>query len=349
LTSASDDNGIPLAAPVAPPETLLIVVDGLGTTWTVATSTIDVEATPSRGMFVDETGIPDDTDLLISRVSNLRVDPSLAEYGFLLNNLDTYRLSITRPDTNGVLIGRNGVQWGTVGNVWSTSNNATTWRLDGNFGDPAGAALLAGNCQIKINVDGINVLETGLWLLSVSINTDEVADPSPTNQWDQIEVDNENSHNWDINGCQFVVPYLHRNTATYGTQLVISNINANDAEIYADVYTDGGIVDGSGLTSGQRVATALIGVVSGRSTRLLTPAEIETAVNTALGGAAHNRYMARFTVRAPLNDIFVNAFQNQGAAGRRPVPVYTNVGKSNVNINPFTGVGTITGMRQWQE
>lgn len=323
VVEARDNNANPLSAPLAGAENILTVGSYLSaaiqhrTSGSFvagnATSEIDVEASPSRAKFVAEAA-GEDTLLQTSEAGIIVINT--AEYGFDLAADDTFTFTLKR--SAGVA----GVTQVTLsGNVATPGVNQ--YNYSNSF---AGLDLSAGTSPILISVNGTTVLQTGMWQVDLALALGRTLPNEPFAPGAVTLLGDANSHDWTINGSQFIVPYMNSDSVQFGTYIVISNTGSNDALLNADVWTDGGAADGNSAL--QQTATNVpMGTVYANSTRILLPGDMEAAVNAALGGAAHGRYMIKFIAVAPNDSIHVTAMQNNGAgAGKRSVPVLTDTG-----------------------
>lgn len=333
MDEARDNNAQPLSAPNANAETIMVVgaysvakiqfynpsANPAAITDGPATSTIDVEASPSRTLFVDEgrTGHMQGAD----------TDENDSEAGLLFTNTAEYGLKLTSNDTFALTVKRGNVSGVDVISLYDGSNyqamvpGANQWTRTSNFSIYDLSAVKGIDIHVGTQTPP-QILATGTWTVDLTVNFSQDS-PEPKSLGTVNALANADSHIWGINGSQFIVPYMNSDAANYGTYMIITNTGAIDASLYADVWTDGGVANGNSAVT-QTATNINIGTVYGNSTRILLPADIEGFVNTALGGAPHGRYLIKVIAIAPNNTVHVTAMQNNGNGGKRSIPVLTD-------------------------
>ena len=310
VTLAKDDNGNTQNAPLTAAEKVIEVTDGILASMAQPITNSIIDVNKDRKKF--------ELDSTTSTSSELNITTASAEVGLALDSAnDKYTILVERSNCDGV----KKVTFN--GNEPSAENNDSahckwTWK-----GDFSGGNI---NRKVEFEVDGENVLQTGAWKVSVDVEADEVT-PAGT----VLNVMNKTTLlNWGINGAQFVVPYLNTQSA-YGTYLVITNTNKDDAAINLDVYSDKKVKLGQTQTE-KSCSNVLLGTVPANSTATFYPADFNTAIDQTPGCAnfstTNDRYLGQFTVIAPENNIHAVAFQKDGANGKRSIPVLTQRLKS---------------------
>jgi hypothetical protein len=332
VTLARDDNGNIQQAPLTAVENVMSAVDGTNTVGTVATSTIDVEAVPSRSKFVDETGggnatgdlvdgtPANDTSLTQSTHRDLSTDTTVAEIGFVLDAADTYKLSLTRDECNGVgdATPLNDVKWGGVDSDTADVANCT-WGKTGNFGDATGQALLKNapgdnsSIDVEIIVDGTSVLNTGDWKVDYTIDSDDVAGAD-----DQQELVDFTSHIWGINGMQAKTPYIVLNADGFVVFAKVVNESSNPARVEVDAIVHNQTM-GTDLPEQTGV---FVKEVPAKSNTTVSEADILTALGLDGTDDVYHAHLT-WTVVSPQNSAHIAVFQKD-AVGRTDTPVLYN-------------------------
>lgn len=324
VTMAHDDNANPSNQLKTGAEVIAIVVEGIETTLTQATSTIDAQ--DSRLVFVEEGSPGDadypassDTDIKISTARDLHVDETVAEVGFDLNGADDYSLSLTRVDATGV----SSVEW----RGYTGSHTGTTWTKEGNFGDTVGASMLAGSMDIEIHVAGVEpgYLQVGKWELTLKIDTDEVGGLD-----EQTELDAYYSHDWNINAMQVKIPYIVLNSPGYLSFIKIANESDTEAEVQGDAII-WNITDNPGNPENTSTWEGDIKTIPATSISTLSEAELMAVLG--LNDTKTYHVELTLSVVAPINKVHVAAFQKD-STGRTDLPVL-------YDVNNMDG-------RQWQ-
>ena len=319
VTEAHDDNANPSNQLRTGAEVIATVVEGLDTTLTTATSTIDAQ--DSRLKFVEEGNAneaiykaKDDTDLTISTAMDLHVDEEVAEVGFELNGADDYILTLTRSDATGV----KNVWWS--GKTGKHTSGTTTWSKEGDFGimDVPGQSMLDGEMDIEIHVTGVpaGYLQTGKWELTLKIDTDEVAGLD-----DQTELNGEYSHEWNINAMQVKIPYMVLNHTGYLSIIKIANESDADAEVQGDAII-WNVTDNPDNPENTSTWEGDIKIIPPTSITTLSEAELMAVFG--LNDAKMYHVELTLSVVAPINKVHVAAFQ-KGPDGRTDVPVLYDV------------------------
>lgn len=335
VTSAQDPSAIAIAQGTAPAETLVTVVDPINVTERFVTSVIDVEATPSRGLFVADQGATggfDDseaeTSTTISRASfdiaeAAEVNPDWTQAG--------YTLTLNRDNVDGVqsvdlAIGAAALGAGANNLV----QNGTDFVLTGaNVAPIIGATGAPVTHNLDITATGTDVLQTGAWNLTLAVNN------AADNSFSAFNIlNNAASHTWDINGAQFKIPYHAQNASGFNFFFNAVNESTNDAGVFADV-----IVENKSQNTRVSLTNVELGTALANGSTTFGQAAIKAAINAAAAGTINDEdvYHVAMTLTAiaPQNAVQVAAFQKD-AVGRTVVPVYVNTN------NPADG-------RRWQQ
>ncbi|MDF2177518.1 hypothetical protein P2G88_04560 [Aliiglaciecola sp. CAU 1673] len=330
ISDARDSASNPLEAPktVAPAD-VATMVNGLTLTVNTVTSTIDVEASPTRTGFVETT-----PDVQTSRATIQLANT--AEYTFnLAQATDTYTMSVSRDNSTGV----SSVQLGAA----AFTKNATTgvYELSANATTNLFAAAV--NNDINVNdgaadgtgqngvVDATNSpLETGAWTFAMTVNPDQT-DGEPVDVA-QFSLTSATSHDWVINGMQAKVPYVYTIPSTTGWSSIIKF--TNESSEAAEVIVDAVVYN---ATTGLSVAE-----VNNQFTNVSLPTSIPAdgqmtvtgaTIASALGLDANTNYHfgLTFTVIAPQNTVHLDV-QNKSPDGRAAGKVLYNINQSEVRV-----------------
>ena len=317
VTLAKDDTGSSQTSTLTAAENIMEVVDGItaSVVTPVTVSTIDVDA--SRTQFTGATTTSTSTAVAVATNG--------AEVGLVLDAAeDTYDLVIERSDCSGLDDVAGSI---TLGSGTAPADfNATDckWQWTGDFTDATGAALAGAGDLATITVNGTDVLRTGDWKVSLTVEADEVL-PAGTKI---TPLENETLLTWGINGSQFIVPYLHTQ-ADYGTYVVVTNTSTADAEVSLDVYSDKSLKGGQTQAS-MACSNITLATIPANSTATYYPSDINSAIDATSGCAnfstTNERFMGQFSLVAPSNNIHAVAFQKDGINGKRSIPVLTNSG-----------------------
>lgn len=321
-TSAQDSSGIAIAQGTAPAENVVEVVNGTVVDLDAVTSTINVEADPSRTEFV-ASGTAGTAPFTAVKQSVSEVDISVgAEVTLDLTGRD-FTLELTRDsgfagvDAITLDVGDDGATTTDVAFALNTAE--TAWVATG------AASALTNDHSIAIDVNGTvgseEVLQTGNWIANLTIDADT------GNSLPAIDVISDAAtHLWDINGAQFKIPYHAQNASGFVFFFKAVNETANDADIAADV-----IVENTTQGTRESIEGVDLGTAVARGNTTVGQAAIKQAIIDA-GGTMNDEDVyhvhMQLTVNAPQNEIQVAAFQKD-AAGRTVVPVYIN--SNNVN------------------
>lgn len=296
-TSAQDPSAIAIAQGVAPAENVVTVIAGLASTVTVATSVIDVEATPSRTAFVFE-GALTDTPATVSSVATITTT-NTAEITFDLTAA-SYELSVTRGDTANV-----------TGSVFDGGALEATRVHTGVDAD----ADLLGARTLELSVNGTGVLATGDWTANLVLDTAELTTNTTL-------LNAATSHQWSINGAQVKIPYHAQNATGFNFFFNAVNESANDAALAADV-----IVQNTTAGTSCSVDGVALGTAASESSFTVGQAAIKAAINAegtcAIDDSSIYHVAMTVTAIAPTNQVQFAAFQKD-AVGRTVVPVYVN-------------------------
>ena len=126
---------------------------------------------------------------------------------------------------------------------------------------------------------------------------------------------------WKMEGMEFIIPYLNTNT-DYGTYIVMTNQSDKEAEVYMDVYGDA--QKNEGKAQNAYYTNISIGSIPRRSTRIYFPKDLNQAILSRFPSFKAYRYLGKFLVLTEdENNIFIAAFQKDGANGKRSIPVLT--------------------------
>lgn len=152
------------------------------------------------------------------------------------------------------------------------------------------------NVTVTFYADGVNPLQTQTFTVTTTLDF-------ANNQTD--EELSSTLLTWDINGAQFVVPYLKSNNDTY---VKINNGSTQDAPVTVDVYD----------TEGNKVSSVDLGVtVPANSAVLISGAKIyNTAIAQKAWAPQSVQFTPKFTVAAPASDISYIAIERLSKGDR---------------------------------
>jgi len=337
LTDAKDKTGSTLSAPLnGVKETpLLTFIEG----WIAKVthpkngkrvygngdSKIDISKEVQRKKFVSEednvTGDAEDTYPYYSLFQiNLK---NQAEVGVdLKTKNDTFKLTLNRSkycavDNVGLYTL---VSDGTIhlkGYGFNYDEESHNFIFEGNFKDHL---LQANNSQVDwnkivITVTGKDVICQGMWRISLDVT------PSTSNIGTLKLLSVADATDWKMEGMEFIIPYLNTNT-DYGTYIVMTNQSDKEAEVYMDVYGDA--QKNEGKAQNAYYTNISIGSIPRRSTRIYFPKDLNQAILSRFPSFKAYRYLGKFLVLTEdENNIFIAAFQKDGANGKRSIPVLT--------------------------
>lgn len=336
--SAQDPSAIPIAQGIAPSENLVTVVEPLSVTLDSVTSIIDVEASPSRTTFVQNAGVTspslgDDEAETSDGVVGTGSEPIVSRASF---NVET--VAEVTPDLTGtdftVTLQRSNVDGvdDVVLDVAGGSNlggGSATFTQNGSvftFTDTNAAVLTAPAGGVTHNLDivvngstPLEVLQTGAWTLDIDVD-------AGSNFSAFSVVDAATSHNWQINGAQFKIPYHAQNAPGFNFFFNVVNEGSNDANVFADV-----IVENKSQNTREEETNVLLGSAVAQGSTTIGQDAIKQALRDA--GLTVNdediyHVAMTLTVIAPRNEVQVAAFQKD-AIGRTSVPVYVNTSNDN--------------------
>jgi hypothetical protein len=307
--SAQDPSAIPITQGTAPAETLISVVDGVDLAITVATSTINVEADPSRSLFVNEPAGDTSTTTSTAEVTfnnNAEIAPDFTT--------DNYTLAVTRDNIDGV----DSIE-AVSGATQALTLADGVYTLAGNNFDSANDFADGVATDLVITVNGTDVLATGDWTASLTVNDDPA-----TGAGDVVLATNATSHTWDINGAQFKIPYHAQNVSGFNFFFNAVNETSINAEVFADVIVQN-ISQGTSVS----LTNVNLGDAIAESSTTFGQGTIKTAINAAAADTINDadvyHVAMTLTAIAPANDVHVAAFQKD-AIGRTVVPVLVNTG-----------------------
>ena len=312
VSSAKDDSGQDLVAPVSNIETVISKAAQLSATVQHqvggasvngnATSTIDVES--SRTRFVAEADGEDTTlttsearVLVATATVNNGVDVSAAAYTLTFNG-DQAAIATT----TGVKL--NGTNMTKGSNVWSITSDFATNDL-----------LTDGQNEILITVDG-DVLETANYTVDLTI------DPAEAGVADQAALVDATAFVWTINAMQAKVPYLALQAPGYLSFVKVVNESASAADLRIDAV----IYNVTDAMNEVAVTDAFVSSIPATSNTTVGEAQIATALG--LDPAKIYHVALTVTVVAPQNQIHLSAYQKD-AIGRTMVPVLYNTNNAN--------------------
>ena len=319
VTEAKNSAGNDLAAPLAGAETIITVINGVSAkivydtsgvqTDGPATSIIDVDAaTPAspRTAFVDENiaGVvpfdgtiisnSEDTDLLISEAG--LVVGNTAEFGLTLNAGDMLTLTVKRAHSAGVT----GIQYSGVALTAGTNEWAGTFAFGGANAPADGTAD-----AISITVNGTTILKRDMWTATLTIDPDQDAN-EPRDLGVMTLLTDANSHDWDINGAQFVAPNMLDQTGNFSSWVIFKTpVGASDALIFVDmVRKDGAVVS---LDTNDWADLTLPAAAAG-GYRAISAQKLLQAAGWTTDDAASDFY-ALFTVTLPQSQVFAEGYK----------------------------------------
>jgi hypothetical protein len=304
-----DETGTEKQAPlVTGARTVAKVQPGIVSSLQPVTSTIDVNpgSYDPRTVFVAGAGTT-----LTTSMARLTVT-SNADVGFLFGVNDLITMTISRSNNAGVTK----VDLGTGSSDTTATSIAgmQVYTLTGNFS----TIPLTSGQYVTITVDSTTPLQVGDWLMNLEVNPASTwgVDPDPQT----VIPGTTTSHSWRINGSQFAVPYFHTRTATYGTDLLITNNSSLAAGVLFDVVTEGGQTTGVNI-----VCAPPYDQVPANSTLLIPATAIQDAAQLkvpALAPPAAVRYSGYFTVNAAQDQIIAVALQRDATGAKRTIPIY---------------------------
>lgn len=318
-TSAQDPSAIPINQGVAPAENVVTVVTPLKLTHRDVTSTINVEATPSRGLFVADEGATggfDDAEAETSTTIS-RASFDIEAVAELTPDLSTagYTMTLSRDNVDGV----DSVDLD-IGGAAALGAGADELVLtNGEYVLTGGdASALTGSTAVTHNLDitvsGTDVLQTGAWELNVDVD-------AGTGFSAFSAVSAAETHEWDINGAQVKIPYHAQNASGFVFFFNAVNESSNDAAIFADV-----IVENKSQNTRESLTNVEMGTAVANGSTTIGQQAIKDAI-VAAGGTMNDEDVYHvamtLTVIAPQNAIQVAAFQKD-AVGRTTVPVFVN-------------------------
>jgi len=318
-TSAQDPSAIPINQGVAPAENVVTVVTPLELTLRDVTSTINVEATPSRGLFVADEGATggfDDneaeTSTTISRASFdietvAELTPDLSTAGFTMT---LSRDNIDGVDSVDLDVGGGAALGAGASNLALTNGDYVLTGGDASILTAPGGVTH----NLDITVTGTDVLQTGAWELNVDVDAGTGFDAFSA-------VDAVETHDWDINGAQVKIPYHAQNASGFVFFFNAVNESSNDATIFADI-----IVENKSQNTRESLTNVELGTAIANGSTTVGQQAIKDAI-VAAGGTMNDEDVYHvamtLTVIAPQNAIQVAAFQKD-AVGRTTVPVFVN-------------------------
>jgi hypothetical protein len=326
-TSAQDPSAIAINQGTAPAENVVTVVTPLDVTLLDVTSTIDVEATPSRGLFVADDGATGgfDDDEAETSTSISRASFDIETIAELSPDFSTagYTMTLSRDNDDGVTSVDLDVGGGAALGA-GTSSLALTggdYVLTGS----SAAILTAVSPGITHNLDittsGTDVLQTGAWELNVDVD-------AGTGFSAFTAVDAAETHDWDINGAQVKIPYHAQNVSGFVFFFNAVNESSNDAAIFADVIVENKSQPGTRTS----LTNVELGDAAANGSTTVGQQAIKDAINANAPGTMNNddvyHVAMTLTVIAPQNAIQIAAFQKD-AVGRTMVPVFVNTNNSN--------------------
>ena len=309
VTSAQDDTGTPLNAPLTAVEDVTCSSQqiSLAVAETEDTSNadpaldiIDVNPPLYRTGFLDDDGDNNnfDSDVTVTVINN-QLDVPLQ-----VDNNDNIKIVLKGDFT--------GVQSVTATDEANNNINGTT--------DPNGNYVLSsafvdndndGDAELDllITVDGQTPLNPQTILSDITFDFNEILATDDT-----VLATDRPIIKWDINGAQFKVPYLFNNANTW---VRISNDGPVAGEITVDVFDE----------NGNKQSNVSLGTVSPNSSVLIYASDIvNAAINAGWSATNVTRFTAIFTVAAPAGNISAVAVQRIPGGVDRVIPVLDSEG-----------------------
>lgn len=320
------DGASSLTAPLTVAETLItpssgvsgkVVYENSAGTLTngPATSTIDVNATTARTEFVDDPGASNivgkkvtdgDTDLKISECG--LIVGNTAEFGLTLDASDNATVSFTRTNMDGVTAAHYS------GNAMTLTSGTYSLTKDFATVDLTNAAGQA----VSITVNGTDVLSTGNWKTTLTIDPDTDAN-EPGDLPAITLLSEEISHKWTINGAQFIVPHMvHR--ADYSSWLVLKTMDgAEEGLIFVDMLARDGST--KSLTNTD-LSTLTLETAANGGSRFITAEDLMTAAGWT-SGSVDKDFGLTLTVTLPQAQVYCEGFKyNSSSTDMNKMTVY---------------------------
>ena len=323
VTSARDTAGQPLTAPLTGAQILVKTADQLSAkiqyhngslstgTDGNATSTIDVNASPSRAKFISEGSTSDTRNSTHSRFI-VKVASALVNYGIDLTTA-TYDLTVIGDQT-----GISDVKLDSLGTPVSlTRTVGVQWKI-------AAATFAAhdlryyGTNDVEFTVNGSTPLNTASYYVTLVIYN---ASPVIT----KTVLTSQLADVWDINAIQVRIPYLLVDTRTtgnagYSSFIEITNRTAFDASVSMD-----GIITNEAGTATYTESVENVTIVPAYSVKIIRQADLD-AYFSAITSTELWRVALVLYVATPTNGVDVTAWHIGQNGTRTDAPVLYNTG-----------------------
>lgn len=317
VTEAYDDTSLPLEAPKTGTETVAKRASqlsakvqtengGAGFVDGNSTSTIDVEAAPSRAKFVAETGNSDTLTPTTSEAAVL-VESAIVNNGIIVANA-AYTLTL---NGNQTAISKVELKDATGSDTDDFTENANNFTLTSTFAD--NDLTTPDDNVILITVNGTTVVDIA------NYTVDLVIDPNETGVANQTSLNDALAFAWTVNAMQARIPYMIVETGgdNYTFFMEITNRGANPAEVSLDAV----ISNADASVNTTETQTNVI-TLAANSVTIIREADLDTWL-TNVDDTQLYRLGLTLTVVAPQNTVDVSAYQLD-PSGRTDVPVLYN-------------------------
>ncbi len=311
VTQAFDSTAQPLIAPLTNAEVVAKAIPQLsakvqylpGPTDGPATSTIDVEATPSRAKFVVEAGgdTPNTTTSqaqirVVEATVNNGIDVAAASYTITFHGDQTAITNVALESSNLTR---------TTGVSWSLTSNFATWDL-----------RTSGLNDLIVTVNGTTTINVATYTVTL------VIDPAEVGVADKTVLNQANAFIWTVNAMQARIPYLLIDTrpdSLYSSFITITNRGNLAASVSIDA-----IISNADTTTNVTETQNDVITVPANSVYIIRQSDLDgwfvNIDNTQL-----YRVSIVLTVVAPQNTIDVSAYHiSPNTNSRTATPVLYN-------------------------